>query len=145
VHSTAPPTGRPTRWSATLPTLAAVPLHAALAEAESLRAAHPADAAAAYERALRVAEAAGVPADVVAVAVSWSDALIEDGDLEHASAVAGRMARWAGTDFAASVAQARLYRSLGQGDAWRNALERARQLAGERPLPLSASQAAPPL
>lgn len=132
-------------WSTTMTGLAAVPVHAALAEAESLHVTRPADAAIAYERALRTAEAAGVPADVVAVAVSWSGALIDDGDLEHASAVVGRIARWAGSDFAASVAQASLYRSLGQDDAWRSALERARQLAGERPIPLSASQALPRL
>jgi tetratricopeptide (TPR) repeat protein len=132
-------------WSATMTALAAVPIHAALAEAESLRAARPADSAIAYERALRSAEAAGVPADIVAVAVSWSNALIEDGDLEHASAVIGRIARWGGADFAASVAQARLYRALGQDDAWRNALQRARELAGERPIPLAASQAVPRL
>jgi DNA-binding winged helix-turn-helix (wHTH) protein/tetratricopeptide (TPR) repeat protein len=134
-----------TTWSATMTIVAAVAVHAALAEAESLWAVRPADAAGAYERALHAAETAGVPADIVAVAVSWSSVLIDNGELEHASAVVGRIARWAGADFAASVAQARLYRSLGQDDAWRAALERARKLAGERPIPPSASQAVPRL
>lgn len=128
-------------WAATS-MVAAAPVYAALAEAESLAATLPADAAASYESALHASEAAGVPADIVAVAVSWSGALIERGELERAGSVVGRIARWAATDFAASVAQARLYRALGQDDAWRAALQHARTLAGQRPIPAALLQPA---
>jgi hypothetical protein len=110
---------------------------ATLAQAELQWAGQREAALAGYEHALAQAEQAGVPADIVEVAVSWGNALIEAGSTERASVVVGRVQRWADTDFPSSLVQARLYRALGQEEAWRTALQRARRLAGERPIPPS--------
>jgi tetratricopeptide (TPR) repeat protein len=99
-------------------------------------------AMAAYDSALTAAEATGVPADIAAVARSWGAMLLAAGDHERASAVVGRLSRWAANDFDCSVAVAGLYRALGQGPPWQAALVRARALAGERPIPVSATAAA---
>jgi len=123
-------------WSANS-TIVAAPAYAALADAELRWPEHREAAAASYERALSLAERDGVPAEISAVAISWGDALIEAGELEHASAVIGRVSRWAATDFACAVVQARLYRALRRDEAWKNAAQRARSLAGERPIALA--------
>ena len=123
-------------WSATVP-LPAAAAFATLAQAELQWAAQREAALAGYEHALAQAEQAGVPADIVEVAVSWGNVLIEAGSTERASVVVGRVQRWADTDFPSSLVQARLYRALGQEEAWRAALQRARRLAGERPIPPS--------
>jgi len=121
-------------WAATAQVPASTVL-AQLAQAELHSTAQPAAATAAYEQALAQAERAGIPADVVEVVVSWGNALLDAGQTERASAVAGRVQRWAGTDFRSSLLQARLYRALGQEAAWREALQRTQRLAGERPIP----------
>jgi len=133
-------TERLSAWTSTT-AIAAVKVYGLLAEAERASSANAPDAAARYERALQSAESAGVPADIVEVATSWGDALIDAGDLERASAVVGRIARWATDDFASSVLQARLYLALDRADAWREALRRAQALAGERPIPVSIARA----
>jgi len=93
----------------------------------------------AYADALGIAERGSIPADVAAVAISWGDALIDRGDLETASAVAGRVATWAGSDFTCALLQARLYRALGHLEAWRTAMDQVHRLAGERPVPTALS------
>ncbi|MBN8727426.1 MAG: winged helix-turn-helix domain-containing protein [Xanthomonadales bacterium] len=113
-----------------------MPVYAVLAEAEHAWAGgrHP-DAIAAYRRALALASRFEVPADTAEVVDSFGTRLIDSGELEQASAVVGLAARWATTDFACAVLQARYYRALGEEGAWRAALQRARALAGERSLP----------
>lgn len=93
------------------------------------------EAIGAYEEALRIAVGESVPADIATIVTSYGAALIEDGRLDRASAVIGQVARWSEHDFACAVVQARLYRALGQREAWRLAVDRARRLAGERQLP----------
>jgi len=136
-------------WSATS-TIAAAHAYAALADAELHWTADRDRAAASFGRALGLAERGGVPAEISAVAIAWGDALIDAGDLEHATAVIGRVSRWAEGDFACAVVQARLYRALGREEPWRSAAQRARALAGERPiapsaLPLPAGSTPPAL
>jgi DNA-binding winged helix-turn-helix (wHTH) protein/tetratricopeptide (TPR) repeat protein len=136
-------------WAATS-MIAAAHAYAALADAELHWDAQRDRAAASYEGALGLAERSGVPAEISAVAIAWGDALIDAGDLEHASAVIGRVSRWAEGDFACAVAQARLYRALGREEPWRSAVQHARALAGERPiapsaLPASAGSTPPAL
>lgn len=96
-----------------------------------------------YDDALRIAIGEGIPADIATVVTSYGATLIGDGRLDRASAVVGQVARWSERDFACAMVQAHLYRALGQREAWQAALDRARRLAGERPIP--ASIAAPPL
>ncbi|MBO9662853.1 winged helix-turn-helix domain-containing protein [Dokdonella sp.] len=117
---------------------------AILAEAEQRAAqqgtAGPAgDASADYERALELASAGAVPADVVEVALSYGRHLIASGQTERATAVVGRVAQWAERDFGCALLQARLYSALGQRAAWEQALARARGSAGDREIPPDAA------
>jgi len=124
------------RWAATHPTMPSVTLFAALAEAEQAAAEdHGDEALKGYGAALGDAERWAVPADLAVVAVSYGNTLIASGDFERASAVIGRVARWADRDFDCALLQARLYHALGQRSTWQSALERARALAGERAIP----------
>ena len=93
------------------------------------------DAYRSFAKALSDAERRTVPSDLVAVAQSYGGSLLEGGDHARASAVIGRVARWSEQDFDCAILQARLYRALGQVDAWRSALTHARALAGERAIP----------
>jgi len=88
-----------------------------------------------FDDALARAERWTVPQDIATVAKGYGTRLIAAGELDRAGIVAGRVGRWADQDFDCALLQARLYRALGQTDAWRPALERARALAGERGLP----------
>jgi Flp pilus assembly protein TadD len=113
-----------------------VTLFAALAAAEQARAeGRRQDESRSYTLALADAERWAVPADLAAVAVSYARSLIAESDFERASAVTGRVARWADRDFDCALLQAGLYHALGQRSTWQNALARARALAGERPIP----------
>jgi DNA-binding winged helix-turn-helix (wHTH) protein/tetratricopeptide (TPR) repeat protein len=124
------------RWAATHASMASVTLFMALASAEQAAAEHRRDdATRAFTTALGDAERWAVPADLSAVAVSYGNALIAEGDFEHASTVIGRVARWADRDFDCALLQASLYHALGQRATWQTALARARALAGERSIP----------
>jgi DNA-binding winged helix-turn-helix (wHTH) protein/tetratricopeptide (TPR) repeat protein len=112
------------------------PVYATLAKAEREWAARKRDAAVvAYDAALSLAERIDVPADTVQVIASYGSSLIADGELGRASAVVGQAARWADRDFTCALLQVRYYHALGESEAWRNALQRARALAGERSIP----------
>jgi DNA-binding winged helix-turn-helix (wHTH) protein/tetratricopeptide (TPR) repeat protein len=131
------------RWAATHSAMPSVTFIAALAVAEQAQFEHRRDDATRnYNAALSDAERWAVPADLAAVAVSYGSSLIADSDFERASAVIGRVARWADRDFDCALLQARLYHALGQRPTWQTALDRARALAGERPIP--AALQAPP-
>lgn len=93
-----------------------------------------------FNAAMQLADRKSVPAEVAEVASRWGEALVANRQLDEASATIGRIARWAPVDFDCALAQAGLYRALDQEDAWRAALEQARLLAGERPLPATLSQ-----
>jgi len=124
------------RWASTHPTMPSVSLFAALAEAEQAIAEdRHEDALKSYNTALGDAERWAVPADLATVAISYGDNLIASADFERASAVIGRVARFADHDFDCALLQARLYHALGQRSTWQTALERARALAGERAIP----------
>ena len=124
------------RWAATRAEMPSVTLHAAIATAEQAEAERrPQDAYQSYNEALADAERWAVPADLAAVALSYAGSLIADSELERASAVTGRVARWAERDFDCALLQARLYHALGQEATWQTALGRARALAGERSIP----------
>jgi DNA-binding winged helix-turn-helix (wHTH) protein/tetratricopeptide (TPR) repeat protein len=123
-------------WAATHDAMPSVTLFAALAAAEQARAeGRRQEEARSYALALADAERWAVPADLAAVAVSYARSLIVESDFERASAVTGRVARWADRDFDCALLQAGLYHALGQRSTWQSALARARALAGERPIP----------
>jgi len=124
------------RWADTHGSMPSVTLFASLATAEQAQAERRRDDAAhGFATALGDAERWAVPADLAAVAVSYGGSLIAEADFEHASAVIGRVARWADRDFDCALLQARLYHALGQRPTWQAALARARALAGERVIP----------
>ncbi|HQY36708.1 MAG TPA: hypothetical protein PLI00_09025, partial [Pseudomonadota bacterium] len=124
------------QWAQRYPEFAFIGVLARLAEAELDAASGQVERAMArYAQAQSGAEAWGVPADLALVALSHAQALIESGAAEEASAVAGRVLRWADRDYGIAVLQARLYQALGQESARDASLARARDLAGERPLP----------
>jgi len=77
------------------------------------------------------------PDDVVAVAVSYGNAMIDGGDLQRATAVAGRIAPYANGDFDCALFMVKFYRAMRQTDAWRAALKVAMARAGERKVPES--------
>jgi DNA-binding winged helix-turn-helix (wHTH) protein/tetratricopeptide (TPR) repeat protein len=111
-------------------------LLADLVEAEQLAAENRDEPArAAFERALRATSEHEVPSDVVEVTTSYAAWLIAKRDLERALAVLGRNQAWSAANFQVAVAEARLYRALGNEKLWRAALDRAQQTAGERVIP----------
>lgn len=119
-------------------TLPADALRARLAEAEQYwSVGERALAQQTYAQAMQAAETSGTPCDVRIVAASYAATLFDSGDLQAASAVIGRVSRWASDDFDSALLQVRLYHTLGQPDAWHSALQTARALAGERPIPAS--------
>ncbi len=124
------------QWARAHPEFAFIGALARLADAEIAAAAGERDQALEhYAQAQAVAEAWGVPADLALVALSHAQALIGFGAAEEASDVAGRVLRWADRDYGIALMQARLYQALGQESARDASLARARDLAGERPVP----------
>ncbi|HEY0178377.1 MAG TPA: winged helix-turn-helix domain-containing protein [Dokdonella sp.] len=88
-----------------------------------------------YAAAMDLAEQSGMPREIRLIAASYGGALLDAGDLAGASSVVGRVGRWASRDYDSALLQTRLFRALGQRDAWRLALANARALAGERAIP----------
>ncbi len=95
-----------------------------------------------FDAARTLADAGGVPADVAQVAIDHAGALIAVGELDAAEVEVGRIARWSGQDFACAVLEARFYAARGRDAARQTALARARELAGERPIPAEATAVA---
>jgi len=123
-------------WAQTRAEVPVVPLLATEAAAELAWADRKRDEAyRLFDDAIARAEHWTVPQDLAIVATGYGARLIAAGEVERAAAVIGRVGRWADQDFDCALLHARLYRALGQTDAWRSALERARALAGERSLP----------
>ncbi len=116
-------------------TAAAGPGHVAEALAMAEWATHehdPARAADWFRFAMASAEHGGVPSEIVAVADAQAPLLLNAGMRDAAAAMIGRVAPWAAHDFDCALLQVRLYRALGQRDAWFAALRQAQALAGER-------------
>lgn len=114
--------------------------HIRLALIAALNAADAGDDAVArvwFEQALTTGESYRVPADLLIAADAYARYLIERGDAAQAGTVAGRVAGWAQNDFDATLLQVVLHHALGQNQAWADALQQARQLAGERQIPVA--------
>ena len=94
----------------------------------------------AYERVLGAAEAANVPIDLAAVVQSYAGALLASGDTASAAPVIARVSRWIDSDYGCSMLQVWAYWAKGDEKSWREALERARHLAGERAVPTTLTQ-----
>jgi DNA-binding winged helix-turn-helix (wHTH) protein/tetratricopeptide (TPR) repeat protein len=88
-----------------------------------------------YADAMARAQSQGIPEDIVVVGEAYARALVEAGEIDQASALAGQLAPWSEKDVRAAWTQALVYRALHKDDAAREALTRARAIAGERTLP----------
>jgi len=107
-----------------------------LAEAEQAGAEGRRDQAlAAYATAMSLAEATGVPENLVVVGESYVPALLAAGERDKAGAIAGRLAPWAAQDLRAALIQVAVHRALGDDVAADRAARQARSLVGERLLP----------
>jgi hypothetical protein len=93
------------------------------------------NAGALFERALAMAEARGVPADVGGISDAYGPWLLAHGRVREAGDVIGRVAPWAERDYESALLQVRLFHALGEPAAWSKALAAAQALAGERELP----------
>lgn len=87
-----------------------------------------------YAELLNQAERSGIVIDLALVAQSYAGALLESGDARAAAPVIARVARWADADFGCALLQVWGYWSDGDMDGWQQALQKARGLAGERPI-----------
>lgn len=132
------------RWTKEHDDMPSISQFARLADAELARAAQRRDDAyRSYSAAFADAERWAVPRDLAVVVSSYGTSLIADRELDRASEVVGRVARWAEQDYDCALLQARLYEALHQTDAWRAALARVRALAGERAVPNAGDVAEP--
>lgn len=98
------------------------------------------DAERGFRRAVELAEARGVPAEIVEAVAARVPRLLAAGRRDEAAALAGRVAAWSEQDYDSAVLQLRLFQASGDARAWREALARAQALAGERTLPPLPSQ-----
>lgn len=89
-----------------------------------------------FDRALARAEDVGLPVLVSLVAQSYVDWLLAHGQRDKAAELAGRVAVWANDDYESALVRVKVFHALGSRDAWRQSLERARELAGERVVPV---------
>ncbi|WP_440222419.1 winged helix-turn-helix domain-containing protein [Dokdonella sp. MW10] len=87
-----------------------------------------------FADALARAERSAIPEDILAVATPYVAALVEAGRIEDASALAGRVAPWADRDLRSALIAARTHEAMRQSEAAGRSLQRARELAGERPI-----------
>lgn len=118
--------------------------YAAFVDAEQARAEGGSESALrSYALAWDAAGRLGIPDVLVTCAVPYVDLLIGSGRLEDASAIAGRIAPWDERDLRVAVAEAHLYKAMGQTAAWQKATERTIRLAGQRLAPTGASRPAP--
>ena len=87
-----------------------------------------------YAELLDQADQAGVALDLALVVQSYGGALLDAGDSAAAAPVVARVARWADADFGCALLQVWAYWAQGDLTAWQQALQKARGLAGERPI-----------
>ncbi|HSX60983.1 MAG TPA: winged helix-turn-helix domain-containing protein, partial [Tahibacter sp.] len=87
-----------------------------------------------YTELMNQAERSGIVIDLALVAQSYGGALLDSGDARAAAPVIARVSRWADADFGCAMLQVWGYWSQGDLDAWQRALQKARGLAGERPI-----------
>jgi DNA-binding winged helix-turn-helix (wHTH) protein/tetratricopeptide (TPR) repeat protein len=90
---------------------------------------------AAYRAALALAEQRAIPVEIAETVDAYAHWLLSRGATAEAGGLIGRVAPWAEQDFSLALLQVELYARLGQREQWEAALLRARELAGERPLP----------
>jgi len=125
------------RWRAGDPAATQPPASMLLALAEGAQAdaeGRTDDALGSYAQAMAEATARAIPEEMVRVGLPYVRALLAAHRIDDAVSVNGRIAPWADRDMRAAWSAALVYTALGQAEAATNALERARQLAGERNL-----------
>lgn len=110
-------------------------LYADLAQAELLMTSDAPHGLRKLETLMAMARREGVPSLIVNVGCAYASALLKTGQVDQALAVSGTLSAWVQDDVRVVTLQARIYEALGHTDARDKATQRARLLAGERPLP----------
>jgi len=110
-------------------------LYANLAQAETVAAKDAPRGLAMLESLLARARREGVPSLIVNIGCSYAAALLKAGQADQALTVSGTLSAWAQDDVRVVALEARIYQALGHADARDKAVQRAKLLAGERPLP----------
>jgi DNA-binding winged helix-turn-helix (wHTH) protein/tetratricopeptide (TPR) repeat protein len=105
----------------------------------------PATAEPEFAAVLAEAESRNLPAQTLQVAESMIPYLIEQGRIDSANALLGRLAPTASQDFGAALLRVRVHQAAGRIQAWADALRQARTLAGERSIPAELQQTPPPV
>ncbi|MGA7438500.1 MAG: winged helix-turn-helix domain-containing protein [Luteibacter sp.] len=77
-----------------------------------------------------------VPEIIADVGLAYTLALLDSGKVSEATAVSGQLSTWEDLDWRAAWAQASVYRAMGRMDAWTQYQRKARDLAGDRALPM---------
>jgi tetratricopeptide (TPR) repeat protein len=113
---------------------APVPLLVASAESAA-HAGRVEEAQARFQEATAAAERQDVPAATLLAASAYARWLLGQRRYDDASAAAGRVSPWADRDFDSALLQVEVFHAAGQLSAWKEALRRAKSLAGERTLP----------
>ena len=93
-----------------------------------------------FKKAMTAAESRAAPEAIVLVADAYGRWLIKHGRIPDASAVAGRIAGWAESDYDSALLQVAVLHAAGQRTAWAAALRQAQKLAGEREIAASLVQ-----
>jgi DNA-binding winged helix-turn-helix (wHTH) protein/tetratricopeptide (TPR) repeat protein len=94
------------------------------------------DQALAYlNQAVSSADKSGVPELIVSAGQSYAAALLRTGHADQALAISGRLSTWIQVDWRAAWVAARVYQALGRSESSQQALNKARELAGDRLLP----------
>ncbi|HKT26599.1 winged helix-turn-helix domain-containing protein [Dyella sp.] len=84
--------------------------------------------------AMAAADASGVPEFTVGVGQSYALALLATGHTDQAAAVSGQLSTWSNVDWRAAEVEASVFQALGQGDQAQTSWNKARKLAGDRPV-----------
>ncbi len=96
-----------------------------------------------FRRATSLAEARGIPAEIVDTVDAWAQRLLASGQIDESAPLIGRIAAWASTDYPSALLQVRLFHANGQTRAWQEAVEQAALLAGERRMPEALAEPPP--
>jgi tetratricopeptide (TPR) repeat protein len=89
--------------------------------------------------AMSSADKSGVPELIVSAGQSYAAALLKAGHADQALSISGRLSTWIQVDWRAAWVAARVYQALGRSESAQQALNKARELAGDRPLPISST------
>ncbi|MGO4702028.1 winged helix-turn-helix domain-containing protein [Dyella sp. 2RAB6] len=90
----------------------------------------------ALKQAMNKASRYGVPELIADTGLAYCLALLEAGKASDAFVISGQLSAWGELDWRVAWAQACVYRAMGQTQSWNRYQRKARELAGDRMLPV---------